>query len=346
MDMLKILFKKIIKFMLVKLNLMRLFYLFAPPGKLVILNYHRMSDKKEEKPLSLFDIGVTREKFEKEMRHLARNYSVIPFSQAVDLLKNENNWPRFPVVISFDDGYRDIYLNAFPVLEKFNLPAIVFISTRMVEQGVPFWWDELEDFVEHNHLEEIKLALENCFSPEYDLDLGRLMTIQDKRVFLKTLTEQIKKIKGKYRDELLNRLKSLLKSGKEKTREVLSWEEIRKLRRNQIEFGSHSHSHYLLTFEDQKTVTEELKTSKQKLEENLEEKIEFLSYPSGLYNSEIEKLAEECGYKAGCSNLYGFNHKETDFFSLKRLSLEESQSLDDFKISLGRLFGALPFLKD
>jgi peptidoglycan/xylan/chitin deacetylase (PgdA/CDA1 family) len=344
--MLKIFFKKIIKFILVKLNLLRLFFLFAPHGRLVILNYHRISDKKEEKPLSPFDIGVTREKFEKEMRYLCRNFSVLPFSQAIDLLKNEDDWPRFPVVISFDDGYRDIYLNAFPVLERFNLSAIVFISTRMVEKGEPFWWDELENLVEHNHLEEIKLALENCFSPEYDLHLGHLLAIQDKRVFLKTLTEQIKKIKGKYRDELLNKLKPLLKSGKEQKREVLSWDEIRNLIKNGIEFGSHTHNHYLLTFEDQKTIIEELRISKQKLEESLEEKIDSLSYPSGLCNSEIEKLAEECGYKAACSNFYGFNHKGTNLFSLKRLSLEESQSLDDFIISLGRVFGALPFLKE
>jgi len=216
----------------------------------------------------------------------------------------------------------------------------------MVEKGEPFWWDELEGLVDNNHLEEIKLALGNCFSPEYDLDLSRLKTIQDKRVFLETLTEQIKKIKGKYRDELLNKLKPLLKSEKEAKREVLSWDEIKKLRENGIEFGSHTHNHYLLTFEDQKTIAEELKVSKQKLEEHLEEKIEFLSYPSGLHNSEIEKLAGECGYKAGCSTLYGFNHRGIDFFSLKRLSLEESQSLDDFIISLGRVFGALPFLKE
>lgn len=344
--MLKILFKKIIKFILVKLNLIRLFFLFAPPGRLVILNYHRISDKKEGKSLSPFDIGVTTEKFEKEMRYLARNFSVIPFSRAIDLLKNGTDWPRFPVVISFDDGYRDVYLNAFPVLERFNLSAIVFISTRMVEKGESFWWDELEGLVAHNHLEEIKLALENCFSPEYDLDLGHLKQIQDKRVFLATLTERIKKIKGKYRDELLNRLKPLLKLEEEEKREVLSWDEIKKLRKNGIELGSHTHNHYLLTFEDQKTITEELKVSKQKLEESLEEKIEFLSYPSGLYNPEIEKMAEECGYKAGCSNSYGFNHKGIDFFSLKRLSLEESQSLDDFIISLGRALGALPFLKE
>jgi peptidoglycan/xylan/chitin deacetylase (PgdA/CDA1 family) len=344
--MLKIFFKKTIKFILVKLKLIRVFFLFAPQGRLVILNYHRISDKKEEKSLSPFDIGVTTEKFEKEMRYLARNFSVIPFSQAIDLLRNGNDWPRFPVVISFDDGYRDIYLNAFPVLEKFNLLAIVFVSTRMVEKGEPFWWDELEGLVEHNHLEEIKLALENCFSLEYDLDLGFLKQIQDKKVFLETLTEQIKKIKGRYRDELLSRLKPLLKSEKESKREVISWDEIRKLRKNGIEFGSHTHNHYLLTFEDQKTITEELRVSKQKLEERLEEKIEFLSYPSGLYNPEIEKLAEGCGYKAGCSNFYGFNHKGMNFFSLKRLSLEESQSVDDFIISLGRVFGALPFLKE
>jgi len=344
--MLKIFFKKSIKFILVKLNLSRLFFLFAPQGRLVILNYHRISDKKDKESLSTFDLGVTRDKFEKEMRYLNRNFSVLSFSQAIDLLKKGGDWPKSPVVISFDDGYRDIYLNAFPILEKYNLPAIVFISTQLIEEGGSFWWDELKNLVENNYLEELKLALENSFSPEYDLNLDYLKTIQDKKTFLEKLTFEFEKLKGKYRDELLNKLKKLLKTDKETKREVLSWEEIKELRRAGIEFGSHTHSHYLLTLEDENTVQGELELSKQKLEENLKERIEFLSYPSGLYNSKVKKLAEICEYQAACSNLYGYNHKETDLFVLKRFSLEESQGLDDFVISLGRLFGVLPFLKE
>jgi hypothetical protein len=159
------------------------------------------------------------------------------------------------------------------------------------------------------------------------------------------LKSEFKKIKGKHRDELLNKLKLLLKLGKDTEREVLSWEEIRELKKAGIEFGSHTHSHHLLNLEDEKTIEEELKLSKKKLEENLKEKIEFLAYPSGLYNSKVKELAEKVGYKAACSSFYGHNTRDRDFFALKRFSLEESQSLNDFIISLGRLFGALPFLK-
>lgn len=344
--MLKIFFKKIIKFILVKLNLIRLFFLFAPRGRLVILNYHRISDKKDKESLSTFDLGVTKQKFEKEMRYLKRNFSVLPLSRATELLKNGKDWPNSPLVISFDDGYRDIYLNALPILEKYGLPAVVFVSTQKVEEGSSFWWNDLKNLIQNNHLEEIKLALDNSFSPEYDLDLNHLKTIQDKKTFLDKLTEEFKKLKGKYRDEFMGKLVKLLKTDKGKGREVLSWEEIKELRKAGIEFGSHTHSHYLLNLEDEKTVEEELSHSKKKLEENLKEKIEFLSYPSGLYNSRVKGLVEKSGYKAACSNVYGYNDDKTDLLALKRLSLEESQSMDDFVISLGRLFGALTFLKE
>ncbi len=344
--MLKVFFKKIIKFILVKLSLIRLFYLFAPSGRLVILNYHRISEKKGEDHLSEFDIGVTRDKFERQMRYLKRNFVVLPFSRAVELLKTENDWPKSPLVISFDDGYRDLYLNAFPLLEKHNLSAMVFISTRSIDEGGTFWWDELRDLVENNYLDELKLALENSLSPEYDLNFKHLQDIQDKKFFLEKTTSEFKRLKGKYRDELLGKLKRLLKTTVETKRDLLSWKEIKELRKAGIEFGSHTHSHYLLTLEEENVVEEELKLSKRKLEENLKEKIEFLSYPSGLYNPEVKKLAEKSGYKAGCSNTYGYNEKGADLYALKRLSLEESQSLDDFIISLGRLFGALPFLKE
>jgi peptidoglycan/xylan/chitin deacetylase (PgdA/CDA1 family) len=344
--MLKTFLKKIVKFILVKLNLIRLFLLFAPPGRLVILNYHRISDKKSEKSLSPFDLGVTRGKFEKEMGYLNRNFSVLSFSRAIDLLKHGKDWPKFPVVISFDDGYRDFYLNAFPILEKYNLTAIVFISTKSLEDGGSFWWDEIRKLVENNSLEVMKLALENSSTPVYALDLKHLKTIRDKKAFLEKMTCEFKKLKGRHRDELLNKLKLLLKIGKDAEREILSWEEIRELRKAGIEFGSHTHSHYLLNLEDEKTVEEEIRLSKKKLEENLKEKIEFLSYPSGLYNARVKELVVKAGYKAACSSHYGYNTRDGDFFALKRLGLEESQSLDDFIISLGRLFGALPLLEE
>lgn len=344
--MLKIFFKKIIKFILVKLSLIRLFYLFAPKGRLVILNYHRISKKKDKDYISEFDIGVTRDKFEKQMRYLKRNFAVLSFSRAIELLKTESDWPKLPVVISFDDGYRDFYLNAFPLLEKYNLPAIVFISTRSTDEGGTFWWDELRDLMKNNYLNELKLALENSLSPEYDLNSKNFKDIQDKKVFLEKMISEFKRLKGKYRDELLSKLKGLLKATEEIKDNLLSWEEIKELRKAGIEFGSHTHSHYLLTLEEENIVEQELKLSKRKLEENLKEKIEFLSYPSGLYNSEVKKLAEQSGYRAGCSNTYGYNEKGADLYALKRLSLEESQSLDDFIISLGRLLGALPFLKE
>ena len=313
---------------------------------MVILNYHRISEKKTRDNLSDFDLGVSVQKFEKQIKYLNRNFSVISFSRAVNLLKNENDWPRFPVVISFDDGYRDVYIHAFPVLEKYNLPAMVFVSTGIIEAGGFFWWDILNDIVQSNHLQEIKLALGNCNDLEYELDLRYLKSIHNKKLFLDKLTGEFKKLKGEKRDKLLNLLKNLLRHDKIKERETLSWGEIKELRKAGIEFGSHTHNHYLLTLEEEKTVEKELTYSKQQLEENLKEKIEYLSYPSGLYNPEIEKIVRRTGYQSACSNLYGHNHKDTNLLALKRFSLEESQSLDDFTISLGRLFGVLPFLSE
>lgn len=344
--MLKIFFKKFVKFILVKLSLIRLFYLFAPKGRLVILNYHRISGKKDKDYLSEFDLGVTVEKFEKQMRYLKRNFTVLSFSQAVKLLNTQDIWPRFPVLITFDDGYRDLYINAFPILERYNLPAMVFISTSLIGTGGFFWWDELRNLVENNYLEELKLALENSLSPEYDFEIEELKVLQDKKTFLDKLTSEFKKLKGKYRDEFLGKLKSLLKTEKTDKGEILSWDEIKKLRKAKIEFGSHTHNHYLLTLEDENTVEEELKLSKNILEQNLREKIDFLSYPSGLHNSKVKESVKKTGYLAACSNLYGYNDKETDLYALRRLSLGEAQSLEEFIISIGRLFGALPFLKE
>ncbi len=92
----------------------------------VILLYHHVSSTT---PAST---SVTPAVFEQHLEHLADGYNVISLEQAVTALKAGELLPDRAVVITFDDGYRNIYDNAHPLLLKYAMPYTVFINPQLI----------------------------------------------------------------------------------------------------------------------------------------------------------------------------------------------------------------------
>lgn len=73
------------------------------------------------------------DKFEQQIQYLANNYNVISMNLFIDSLKKGKVSPKNAIVITFDDGYKDNFFLAAPVLKKYNLPAVFFITPQFVE---------------------------------------------------------------------------------------------------------------------------------------------------------------------------------------------------------------------
>ncbi|OFW06405.1 MAG: hypothetical protein A3I61_19835 [Acidobacteria bacterium RIFCSPLOWO2_02_FULL_68_18] len=91
-----------------------------------ILCYHRVN----EVPWSRLTVSTAA--FQRQLAYLARHHSVVPLQAVVDAFQNGHVLPRRPVVITFDDGYRDAWLNAVPLLREFRFPATFFVATGLV----------------------------------------------------------------------------------------------------------------------------------------------------------------------------------------------------------------------
>lgn len=71
--------------------------------------------------------------FERQMKYLTDNkYRVVSLDRLQDVLDSEEKG-NF-IILSFDDGYADNFDYAFPILKNFNLPAIIFLATRFINQ--------------------------------------------------------------------------------------------------------------------------------------------------------------------------------------------------------------------
>lgn len=96
-------------------------------------------------------LSITVKTFERQMRFLKDNkYNVLSLEALGDLIKNKKKLPPKTLSITFDDGYRDNYIYAFPVLKKYNLPAAIFIIVNEVgrRQGDRLSWAEVKEMLD------------------------------------------------------------------------------------------------------------------------------------------------------------------------------------------------------
>jgi peptidoglycan/xylan/chitin deacetylase (PgdA/CDA1 family) len=83
---------------------------------------------------------IGRNEFEKQIRFLKKHYDVITPSNLNNWLRSDSK--RKGAMITFDDGYDDNYLNAFPILKKYSCPGVFFISTGLINTSFQFHHDK------------------------------------------------------------------------------------------------------------------------------------------------------------------------------------------------------------
>jgi peptidoglycan/xylan/chitin deacetylase (PgdA/CDA1 family) len=100
-----------------------------------ILAYHSINNANSS-------LRVSPKQFEEHMHYLYnKNYKVVPLKEALA----QGRVARKTIAITFDDGYKDNYTNAFPILKKYNFPATIFLVSDYVNTNKTFWWDEQVD---------------------------------------------------------------------------------------------------------------------------------------------------------------------------------------------------------
>lgn len=114
-----------------------LFRLFSPPEGIPILAYHRVNSDGEMYSISPGD-------FEAQLRYLKeKGYATVSLAEMQEAFAGKRSLPVKPIVITFDDGYADNYLQALPLLEKYGFTATVFVLAGHVGQPEYLSWEQI-----------------------------------------------------------------------------------------------------------------------------------------------------------------------------------------------------------
>jgi peptidoglycan/xylan/chitin deacetylase (PgdA/CDA1 family) len=252
----------------------------------VILIYHRVSPVRPPWPS---DVASPRE-FEREIAYLRKATEVIPLDRLVARLREGTTLSSRTVAITFDDGYKDNYQYAFPILKKYNVPATIFLTTDYVDNSELFWWYKLSWAIWNTDIEEFKI---NNFGRHYLRSTGdRLQAIRKVKAVLEKLAKNQRNLAM---DELLKALRIRIPASLGEDLK-LTWDEIIKMNRGGISFGAHTASHPVLTGLAPQEAKVEIIQSKKIIEEKLGRSINSFSFPKGAYNAGIIELLKENGF--------------------------------------------------
>lgn len=302
-------------------------------GNATVLCYHRLTKERfkqgEFRPNSY--LCVRDDCFEEQIRYLSRTALLTPLDQVVkDLSLHEASSHK--IAITFDDGYRDNLEFALPVLEKYNVPATIFVSPGLIDQTAPLWWEELAFIVSNSQQLHFDWSGDNYhFSLDND--------VAKNSVYL-TLNKLFKSLSSSGQISLLKILRSKCKLQFQQGNLLMSWEELQKLSGHPlITLGCHTLRHPILSNESESDALNEISEGRSILSAKVEQDIDLFAYPVGGRAEAGERefgLSEKSGFKAAFTTRFGhiFNKHQKLMHSLPRLTVDYYDCLDDFKWKL------------
>lgn len=276
-----------------------------------VLLYHRV----DEPVLDPFRLCVSRENFEKHLALLAATGRALPLHEFMER-KEKGKLERGSVCVTFDDGYLDVFENALPLLEKYRIPATVFITTGNL--GSAFWWDRLAHLIYTPQRLPDSLYLDDAQTHPFPIK-GK----SDRCVY-NLLYPVLRGATPERRESIFTALTAQLDidertgAGTEPQRAATA-EEIRKAASHPlITIGAHTVTHSRLSSLDFACQLREIEESMKVLSALTGKTVDTLSYPFGLkgrdYNEVTLQAAAEAGLKyAFTADRNAVTHKTRNF---------------------------------
>lgn len=280
-----------------------------------MLCYHRVARCPEDTENGLW---VSPQIFEAQMQLLRKYY------EPVSLLELVQNPKQGQVAITFDDGYGDFVKHALPALEKYSIPATVFVTSGLLGSSSPYWWDEV--FLK---LMKRPLQFPEAWKGREELEsLYRRSTTQDWPRFRSVFFEMLcSDAKSEGEDWLRAGLSEWEISFNDPDARPLSREEFQSLMNNElVTIGAHTLSHPRLSSLDSESQRVEIVGSKEALENLTQHPVETFAYPFGgatEYNQDSVRVCEDAGFVCSVTTRRGVVHSKTPRMEIPRIYVQD-----------------------
>jgi len=314
-----VIFKRILIFLL---PLIRIKQKIFNNKTLVVLCYHRVREKTD----IFYDrnISVTPAQFRKQMLYIKKYFNVVSMDQLIDVYYNGCEFKPNSLMVTFDDGYKDNAINAFPILEKLEIPAVVFLITGLINKDIISWEDRLSYAFNNIQDEMVEVSNNEYYS---------IKTIEQKNTAVWEICKKLRSIKPDQRDEIIHNLFITYNIDTNKEEELsrrmnisfMTKDEIQYWSNHGIDFGIHTVTHPSLPLLQEEEINTEISDSKKSLKNILNKEVVSFAYPFGKYqdfNDLTRSILVQNKIKIGMTFEPGVNRYDTDSLELYRLGIQ------------------------
>ena len=254
---------------------------------LEIVMLHNVKKEIAKKVGPIADYAVTEKEFEDFIVSRDSWYKLSP-----EKLNNASRDTK-NLLITFDDGYRDNLTTALPLLEKHNIPCVIFCTTGFISGSSYPYEVELAEIIEQNDRLQIEDSeVEETGSPSRKIEL-----YQNLRLPLRERSYS-------ERETFLQKLASLNSFDREEyqNESFLSWEEVTELSKHPlVTIGAHTVNHEQLAILNPKDAYQEILQSKSQIENHVDKEVIHFSYPYGANSLLTRILTRIADFKFGFS---------------------------------------------
>jgi len=298
-----------------------------------VLAYHRICDSEQWNDNDISLMSASNEQFNWQVKYIKNHYDLINFDDLNNILNNKIDTPKRPVIITFDDGFADNYFNAYPILKEHNAKATFFVSTGYIGTDKQYWFNKVyRSFVNPQNTNACINEL------NINIDLSKCEATRRKQIY--SIIEVLKKCPNK---ERLEYVKYIVQQYPEREFDdqlcaPMTWKQLMEMKDNNMEIGSHTITHPVLSMLSEADLKYEIFESKKIIEEKLNTNISTIAYPVGMsfaYNDTVIKEVKAAGYTFGTSYMAGTNYlNKLKPYDLKRIHVERYTTRSMFKAML------------
>jgi peptidoglycan/xylan/chitin deacetylase (PgdA/CDA1 family) len=281
----------------------------------LILTYHRFSVDERD------DDGKTPARaLAEQLEYLTAHYDVVPLSQIVERITAREPLPSGLAAVTIDDGYRDAYEVAYPLLRRYGVPASLYVVTEFADRRAWLWTDKARFLAQQAPRQTLTTKIG---ASDLRLELNEATSRRDAS---ERVNSVIKRLPDELKEEAIERLSREMGVAIPPTPpdefSSVTWDQAREMDANGVEIGSHTMTHPILTNIGDERLRRELRDSKSRLEEVLGRQVDQFCYPNGDNDERVQSEVARAGYRAAVTVVNGMNQRGDDPLTLRRVHTE------------------------
>jgi len=290
-------------------------------GKLIILWYHGICDDDFQMLRGFDERHIPKSLFREQLTYLKeKGYQFATMTEGLELLNQKKDIHK-TVVLTFDDGFRNVIDNAYPIMKELGARGCVYVVSDVLSKQNLLWTDIIEMSVRNHQPGTLKFNFKGE-RLEYRLDTQRSY-----EKAIKDIKAKLRSIPDAQRKELLNQFPIAAHEWPHVPKEfrLADWREIKTLDQTILEVGSHTRHHPdCANLSSPEEFAAELQGSKADIEAQMGYTIDHFCYPAGSYDNRVMDYVQKYGYRSATTIHAGFNDPHTSVFELRRIPTDEN----------------------